>query len=80
MVQVQGKHGRLIWKVDLPTYSVCDIQRHPQTGKPESATVWVPDDEVGPSGKIDKKRIKEKYKGQKWEKHIDEVDLGEKVK
>ena len=67
------------YRVDLPTWSGIEFDtdkgKYPPAAK---AIVEVPDDEVGSDGKIDKKRIKEKYKGQKWEKHIDEVDQGEK--
>ena len=68
------------YTVDLPTWN--GIQFDTDKGKkpPHAwAIVEVPDDEIGPDGKIDRKAIKRKYKGQMWEKHIDEVDEGEKV-
>ena len=68
------------YRVDLPTWHMIECDTDKGKVPPNAwAIVEVPDDEVGPDGKLDKKKIKRKYKGQKWEKHIDEVDQGEKV-
>jgi len=69
------------YRVDLPTWQGITFDTDKGKKPPHAwAIIEVPDDEIGLDGKIDRKRIKEKYKGQKWEKHIDEVDQGEKVK
>jgi len=66
------------YRVDLPTWQGIEFDTDKGKKPPNAwAIVEVPDDEVGPDGKLDKEKIKRKYKGQKWEKHIDEVDLGE---
>jgi len=81
-VKVIGKGTYLDpFRVNLPTY-VMDIERDAE-GNPiltedgfpiaqdlkgkKSCYVLVPDDEVGPDGRLDEKRIREKYK-EGWSK------------
>jgi len=69
------------YRVDLPTWQGIVFDTDKGKKPPHAyAIVEVPDDELTPDGKLDRAAIKRKYKGQKWEKHIDEVDQGEKVK
>ena len=69
------------YTVDLPTWQGIELDTDKGKKPPNAwAIVEVPDDECTPDGKLDKKAIKRKYKGQKWEKHIDEIDQEEKVK
>ena len=68
------------YRVDLPTWQGVDFDTDKGKKPPDAfAIVEVPDDEVDEKGKINRKRIREKYKGSKWEKHIDEVDDPEEV-
>ena len=78
LIQVEGYHGKLVWRVDLPTYRIVQLQRNQGNGKPESAIVEVPDDECDEkSGKLDKQKIRHKYRGQpKW----DHDKVGDDVK
>jgi len=69
------------YTVDLPTWNGIEFDTDKGKKPPAAkAIVEVPDDECDEKGNLDKEKIKRKYKGQKWEKHIDEVDQGEKVK
>ena len=69
------------YRVDLPTWQMIECDTDKGKKPPNAwAIVEVPDDEVDGKGKLNRAAIKRKYKGQMWEKHIDEVDQGEKVK
>ena len=69
------------YRVNLPAYQGLEFDTDKGKKPPNAwAIVEVPDDEVDEKGKLNRAAIKRKYKGQKWEKHIDEVDEGEKVK
>jgi hypothetical protein len=68
------------YTVDLPTWQGVEFDTDKGKKPPHAfAIVEVPDDELTSDGKLNLVRIKQKYKGQKWEKHIDEVDQGEKA-
>jgi len=63
------------YRVDLPTYTMVECDTDKGKKPPNAfAIVEVPDDEVDEKGKINRLRLKEKYKGSKWETH--EPDVG----
>jgi hypothetical protein len=64
------------YRVDLPTWQGIEFDTDKGKKPPNAfAIVEVPDDEVDEKGKIDRKRLKEKYKGSVWEKH--KPDIGD---
>jgi len=73
-VKLSGKGTRDDpWRVNLPTYVMAvdyDVEGNPidtMNTKNKTCDVLVPDDEVDAEGKIDEKRIREKYK-EGWSK------------
>lgn len=53
------------FRVDLPTYRMVGNPDHSQ----KKVEIEVPDDEVDETGKLDKNKIRAKYRGQpKWDK------------
>ena len=68
------------YRVDLPVWRGIEFDTDKGKKPPHAfAIVEVPDNELTTDGKLDRAAIKRKYKGQKWEKHVDEVDEGKKV-
>ena len=63
------------YTVDLPYWQGLDFDTDRGIKPPNAkAIVEVPATFINERGELDRKFIKATYKGQHWEKHIDEVD------
>lgn len=49
-------------RIDLPTYRIIEILPD------HKVRILVPDDEVDENGKLSKDKIRQKYRGQKWDR------------
>ena len=64
------------YTIDLPTWQGVEFDTDKGVKPPAAkAVVLVPEDECDDKGKINREKIKVKYKGSKWENH--EPDIGD---